>query len=377
MFPSPRVSKAARLLVAGQFAAAEERCLRILQDEPDNILARHIYAVAIANLGRGLEAIPLLEALAAHPASHPHIHFDLGMTRANLGQISQAIAGLRQAEHLPAPEIQELRLKLETEPFLPATALQGMHAPERQAYMAAAVHKIGQGKTHLRILEIGSYMGASALTWGLAVGLLTQASAELICVDPWDSADTSQYGSGEMANHLKTGLARQVFLHNMRFLPERVSLRSIEATSVAAMAQIAGPFDIIYIDGCHLYEEVRADLAGGKALLADGGFLCGDDLDIQLHEVDVLAARSNARRDFVQDPRTQQFFHPGVTLAVGEAFGPVSLYRGFWIMQRQDVYFTKVSLAGAIGLIPRHWPETSQARVREAIAADGVLSQLV
>lgn len=377
MFPSPRVSKAARLLVAGQFAAAEERCQRILQDEPDNILARHIYAVAIAHLGRSLEAVPLLEALAANPASHPHVHFDLGIARANAGLIAKAIDGLRQSEHLPAPEIKNLRISLETQPFLPATALQGMHAPERQAYMAAAVHKMGQGKKHLRILEIGSYMGASALTWGAAVAQLTEASAELVCIDPWDSADTAQYGSGEMAGNLKTGLARQVFLNNTRFLPAQVSVQSLESTSIAAFAQLQGPFDIIYIDGCHLYEEVRADLAGSKGLLAEGGFLCGDDLDLQLHEVDVSAARSNARRDFVQDPRTQQFFHPGVTLAVGEAFGPVSLYRGFWIMQRQDVYFTKVSLAGSVGLVPRHWPETSQARVREIISSDGLLSQLL
>jgi hypothetical protein len=140
---------------------------------------------------------------------------------------------------------------------------------------------------------------------------------------------------------------------------------------------LTGPFDIIYIDGSHLYDCVRADLAAAEHLLADGGFLCGDDLEAQGYEVEDTVLAANAGRDAILLPRGNRTIHPGVTRAVAEHFGLVSVYRGFWIMQRRGRGYAPVSLAGAEGWLPRHWDEDNQRRIMTAVEEDGILSRLL
>ena len=53
-----------------------------------------------------------------------------------------------------------------------------------------------------------------------------------------------------------------------------------------------------------------------------------------------------AMLDLVKDPKTGRNFHPGVTLAVDEIFGEVSMWGGFWAMQRQGKGWKKFSLKG-------------------------------
>lgn len=228
----------------------------------------------------------------------------------------------------------------------------------------ALVHKLGDGDAPLAILEVGTFMGSSLFTWAKSVERLTNRKAEITCVDPWEADDME--------------LAHKVFLNTTRLLPRCVTVTERRGRSHDVLPTLAGQtFDIIYVDGCHLYPEVYQDLQICDGLLAEGGFLCGDDLEMQLSDVDAGVARANARIDYLQDPQSAQVFHPGVTLGVGEFFGPVSVYRGFWVMRKGSGGYEPVPMRGGQGLLPDHWPqnylEQAEARIRE----DGLLASVI
>lgn len=128
-------------------------------------------------------------------------------------------------------------------------------------------------------------------------------------------------------------------------------------------------FDLIHIDGSHCYGDVLADLRMAHRLLRDGGILCGDDLELQASECDRHFAGQNKHLDYREDPRTGRPFHPGVTLAVYEFFGPVSALYGFWAMRKTGSGYQGVLLRGENTLIPEHFPDDAKAECAMFLAA--------
>jgi len=337
-----------------------------------------LFSLLRANGGGEAEALERCEAAVAAQPQSPQLCHVLARIRLELGLIEAAVAGLGAALPFLPPDHEARRLleRMTTGPSFPASGIQGSQAPARQIYMAAAVErKRGEGRPP-RILEVGSYMGASTYTWASAAAAFVDQGTEIVCVDPWDGAELGQY-SGDMGHQLGSGVAYRVFRNTLRHLPKGVRVDHIVGTSRDVLSGLNGLFDIIYLDGRHLYAEVVADIAACDALLAPGGFLCGDDLEFQMHEIDQAAARANVRFDWMLDERTGQPFHPGVTLAVGEAFGPVSVYRGFWIVEKRADGYASVDLAGARGWRPRHWSAAAQERACREVAADGLLAEIV
>jgi hypothetical protein len=80
--------------------------------------------------------------------------------------------------------------------------------------------------------------------------------------------------------------------------------------------------------------------------------------------------------DYIADPRTGTMFHPGVTLAVGEFFGEVSCYHGFWIVQKSRVGYYPVSLKDAVGVLPRHWTPSDVNQLREKFSTSQELREV-
>jgi len=97
----------------------------------------------------------------------------------------------------------------------------------------------------------------------------------------------------------------------------------------------AGQFDLVFVDGAHTYHQVLQDLTNSARLLRDGGILCGDDLELQAAQVDMQFTLQNTQSDFIQDPKTGKWYHPGVTRALAGYFGhqEVSAWEGFWAMR--------------------------------------------
>ena len=265
-------------------------------------------------------------------------------------------------------------------PFLPdaLNAMQlGRENAMRHLWLTATVSLLAQRGTGLRILEVGSWMGASVLTWSAAIDRFIASDSEILCVDTWAPYlavdDINLNGSYRaMDRAAAIDLAYAVFRHNASCVPKKVRVDHLRGRSKDVLPMLRdGAFDIVYVDGSHYYADVVADLAEARRLVAEGGLLCGDDLELQTAEIDEAHARINIDRDVLIDPKSEKFYHPGVTLAVAEAMGPVSAYTGFWVMRREGQGFVPVDLAGATPFLPAHFGDEYRKTVLDWAKTSG------
>lgn len=125
-----------------------------------------------------------------------------------------------------------------------------------------------------RILEIGSYLGASTTAIGHAI---LGKESELYCLDCWHDYNSQGFFDHALAGTTSTDydiLGR--FLHNTAFLGQ--TLRVLKG-AVAQFSTLLpdGFFDLIFIDGAHDYASVMFDILLGLRVLKPGGLLCGHD----------------------------------------------------------------------------------------------------
>ena len=181
------------------------------------------------------------------------------------------------------------------------------------------------GRQRLDILEIGSWAGGSAKAWDLACA----GNCNLTCVDNWKPhLRKMQHVADE---------AKRLFYHNMRVLGIEPRLRVVESPSEEALFDFEDEsFDIVFIDADHRYQCIRLDIHMSKELVREGGVICGDDLEKQVHEIiDHTMFNSALGRglDGVRDDDNVGY-HPGVTLAVFEEFGRIETFEGLWVRQK-------------------------------------------
>jgi predicted O-methyltransferase YrrM len=231
--------------------------------------------------------------------------------------------------------------------------------PLRQMFMMGSIWFLARTKRNqsLNIVEIGSWTGASALTWGEALFVHNSGKGTLNCVDAWKPYYTKNENYDSLSKGINDALASdepyKVFKENIKFLPATVKLKVYRGWSADVLPKLeqAGS-DLVYIDGDHSYKGVLSDIEHSSGLVKDGGIICGDDLERQSHQVDATIAKERPHLDKMFDKTSNSIFHPGVTLAVGEIFGPVSSWYGFWAMQKLNNEWKKVSLDG----MPPHIP---------------------
>lgn len=228
-------------------------------------------------------------------------------------------------------------------------------APVRHFFMVETVRKlVREHKRDLpRMLEIGSFFGASTLSWAYGIELYAK-KGEITCVDSWEpcyneaNSDLSNPIYEEANELLKSEIVYEIFKYNISKLPPDISAIQIKGRSDIVLPQLRESFfDIVYIDGSHSYPEIKNDILNAVPMIRSGGFICGDDLNIQLHECSLEHVKENAAKDLVKYPGSEINYHPGVTLAVGEVLGEVSCYGGFWIMRKiSDNRWEKVDFKG-------------------------------
>lgn len=195
------------------------------------------------------------------------------------------------------------------------------------------------GEQPFRILEIGSWAGGSALTFASAAKG-SRHEVGIFCVDQWRPYFDLSTHKGDtyriMERALKEDVIFRLFLHNVRSSGNSDIIYPLRGASDTILPLLKeASFDIVFIDGMHAYSQVVRDLRNSVSLVREGGVLCGDDLDLQLSAVDVPNAKRQGEMDYITDPKTGKFFHPGVTLAVHEVVGEVSCWHGFWAMRRR------------------------------------------
>lgn len=214
----------------------------------------------------------------------------------------------------------------------------GQSVTSRLGVVARLIEQQAVGKARLTVLEVGSYEGGSALALSAAIALRCEHGGTVTCVDPWQpyllEADIGSNDTcHQMQAALQDGTVFERFCVNIKHAHGKAPISFHVGTlksAVMVCVVIDEQFDLIYIDGSHAYQDVRNDIRLAKPLLKVGGVMCGDDLERQLHEVDREFAVRNKHREFTGG------YHPGVTLAVGRAFGKVWCEDAVWAVKKLD-----------------------------------------
>ena len=121
----------------------------------------------------------------------------------------------------------------------------------------------------LRILEVGSWVGESAIALCAGFG---ESGGHLTCVDSWEGSPHDLTGDTIAALSKDTVLG--LFRRNTVGLPvTQVVCRSPEATALVQDRD----FDLIFIDAGHTYSECAADLQAWFPFLAPDGIMAGHD----------------------------------------------------------------------------------------------------
>jgi MMP 1-O-methyltransferase len=182
--------------------------------------------------------------------------------------------------------------------YLVASGLAGRLSAEQQAELVRlrgvfAQEKMGQWSERVQlyllaaelpagacVVEIGSWVGVG--TCYLAAGLRAAAGGSVYAVDTFRGTTLDPKSQTAWAASVaKLGGSTLPLLrrHLRRFGLEPLVV-PIEADSVAAAAGYAGPpIDLLYIDGDHVYEAVRADFEAWRGKVRPGGLLAFHDVD--------------------------------------------------------------------------------------------------
>lgn len=163
-------------------------------------------------------------------------------------------------------------------------------------------------------VEIGSWEGGSAV-------ILAKHSENVFCVDIWE--DYSDVGGFDVTKVVTYHQGRERFLEfcgNVGDdLFEKVFPCRGESTTWAGIWN--RPIDFLFIDGCHSYEAVKADIEGWTPHVRFGGLILGHDyLRVPGDEGDDL------------------WEFPGVSRAVNESFEHFYVIPGttFWMVIKGD-----------------------------------------
>lgn len=186
-----------------------------------------------------------------------------------------------------------------------------------------------------RILEVGSYAGASLIAWDEASG----KTAMLEAVDMWQPyflGSRDEPHIKVMEASLASGEVFDLFWHNVRAAgigPQRLTVHQGDSADI--LPKLSPGFDIVFIDGDHRYAPVKRDINNARLLVKVGGVLCGDDLDKQIPSLDAMHHQQLvAQGNPFENARDGEGYHPGVTQAVWDIFGEVQSFEGLWVMQK-------------------------------------------
>ena len=122
-----------------------------------------------------------------------------------------------------------------------------------------------------RIVEIGSFQGRSTIVLASAA----HANVEVVAIDPHAGNDRGpQQLSGYEA---EAGEDHVVFHANLERAGVAGRVRHVRKQSHEALAEVAGPVDVLYIDGAHRFTPALADVREWGDRVAPGGTMLVHD----------------------------------------------------------------------------------------------------
>ncbi len=245
-------------------------------------------------------------------------------------------------------------------PYFGPLMLAAQTWPVRQPHMRKAIQNLikERGMGDIRILEIGSWAGSSAILWGTEL-IHSGCPGKVFCIDPW-APISNVFQAGENTAKLQMDTVEEfemyrvaqrdrifpLFWHNVKSTGFTDLVIPIRCKSGEILPYLKPEsFDLVFVDGSHAYSNFLNDLVLCAPLVKQSGFMCGDDLELQSDEVDLCFSEKYREKDFVTDPKTQLDYHPGICLGMVHFFKRrVSSYDGFWILKKDERHWVDVSL---------------------------------
>lgn len=115
------------------------------------------------------------------------------------------------------------------------------------------------------MVEIGSYVGDST-------EIFVQHFKHVTCIDPWQNGYDDNDGASY--NHDMRMIEHQF---NMK-MKKYQNITKIKSKSLDVVDQFENhSLDMVYIDGLHTYDGVKADIEAWDLKVKPGGYLCGHD----------------------------------------------------------------------------------------------------
>ena len=142
--------------------------------------------------------------------------------------------------------------------------VQGWMSPGQAATLYDAATSCAADGT---IVEIGSFQGRSTIVLASAA----PAGATVVAIDPHAGNDRGpqEYDGFEQA----AADDHAIFLANLERAGVADRVRHVRMFSDAALSEVEGAVDVLYIDGAHRYRPARADIRDWGARVGDGGTL--------------------------------------------------------------------------------------------------------
>lgn len=125
-----------------------------------------------------------------------------------------------------------------------------------------------QANLHTNICEIGSFMGRSTRA------LADNTRGTVTAVDTWEGSNEDEHK--KLLEGKGPDWLYEEFCRNMEDLDNVFPVRAKSLEAAESLGN--GPFDFIFIDAAHDYENVKADILAWKKQLAPGGLLSGHDM---------------------------------------------------------------------------------------------------
>ncbi|MBR0962705.1 class I SAM-dependent methyltransferase [Bradyrhizobium diazoefficiens] len=232
----------------------------------------------------------------------------------------------------------------------------------RKAHMASLVRHLKEkhGVQTVNILEVGSWAGASTITWAKAIKDLG-LSGSVHCVDIWEPYFDLEANKAEIYEEMNRAADKGgIFLEFQRNIAAAGVADIVTVTkgnSRDVLPRLTRSFyQIVFLDASHLYADIYNDITQAKELVADQGLLCGDDYELPASSADREAHRQAllSNVDFANDPASGLNYHPGVSQALADTLGTVSAWDGLWAVQRRGAGFEKIDRLDYEPHIPEH-----------------------